>query len=132
MQETKDLTFQREKLDDYFVHLKWTKPLLKELVDRRIQQLFRKQYTQDTITFDDIFKAKVGNMEPFDYLLERTLMRPGDVIAFVNECLNEAQGNYEVTATVIKKAEAQFSTKARIHRARMAERLPFNQAPRDF
>jgi hypothetical protein len=113
VQETKDLTFQREKLDDYFVHLKWTKPLLKELVDRRIQQLFRKQYTQVCITFDDIFRAKVGNMEPFDYLLERTLMRPRDVIAFVNECLNEAQGNYEVTATVIKKAEAQFSTKRR-------------------
>lgn len=113
VQETKDLTFQREKLDDYFVHLKWTKLLLKELVDRRIERLFRKQYTQDAITFDTIFRARVGNMEPFDYLLERTLMRPRDIIAFVNECLSEAQGNYEVTATMIKKAEAQFSTKRR-------------------
>jgi hypothetical protein len=113
VQETKDLTFQREKLDDYFVHLKWTKLLLKELVDRRIERLFRKQYTQDAIAFDTIFRARVGNMEPFDYLLERTLMRPRDIIAFVNECLSEAQGNYEVTATMIKKAEAQFSTKRR-------------------
>jgi hypothetical protein len=113
VQETKDLTFQREKLDDYFVHLKWNKPLLKELVDRRVQQLFRKQYTQAPITFDDVFKSRVGNLDPFDYMVERTLMRPRDVIAFVNECLNEAQGNYEVTATVIKRAEAQFSTKRR-------------------
>jgi hypothetical protein len=113
VQETKDLTFQREKLDDYFVHLKWTKLLLKELVDRRIERLFRKQYTHDAITFDTIFRARVGNMEPFDYLLEHTLMRPRDIIAFVNECLSEAQGSYEITATMIKKAEAQFSTKRR-------------------
>jgi hypothetical protein len=113
VQETKDLTFQREKLDDYFVHLKWTKNLLKDVVDRRIQQLFRKQYTQAPITFDDVFRNKVGGMEPFDYIIERTLMRPRDVIAFVNECLNEAQGDYEVTATVIKRAESQFSTKRR-------------------
>jgi hypothetical protein len=42
VQETKDLTFQREKLEDYFVQLKWNKTLLKDLVDRRIKQLFRK------------------------------------------------------------------------------------------
>ena len=34
IQETKDLTFQREKLDDYFIHIKWTKPLLKQLIDQ--------------------------------------------------------------------------------------------------
>jgi hypothetical protein len=113
VQETKDLTFQREKLDDYFVHLKWSEGLLKDVVDRRIRQLFRKQYTQAPITFDDVFKSKVGGMEPFEYIVERTLLRPRDAIAFVNECLNEAQGNYEVTATVIKKAESQFSIKRR-------------------
>jgi hypothetical protein len=54
---------------------------------------------------------KVGNADPFDYIVDRTLMRPRDVIAFVNECLSEAQGNYEVTATVVKRAEILFSTK---------------------
>jgi hypothetical protein len=44
-------------------------------------------------------------------MIDRTLMRPRDIIAFVNECLNEAQGGYEVTATVIKRAEVLFSTK---------------------
>ena len=46
-------------------------------------------------------------------MIDRTLMRPRDMIAFVNECLNEAQGNYVVTATTIKRAEIQFSTKRR-------------------
>jgi hypothetical protein len=111
VQETKDLTFQREKLDDYFVHIKWTKPLLRQVIDSRIQSLFRKQYTQSPIGFDEIFPNNVGNADPFDYMVDRTLMRPRDMIAFVNECLNEAQGNYEVTATVIKRAEIHFSTK---------------------
>jgi hypothetical protein len=111
VQETRDLTFQREKLDDYFVHIKWTKPLLRQLIDSRIQSLFRKQYTQAPIGFDDVFTNRVGNVDPFDYMVDRTLMRPRDMIAFVNECLNEAQGNYEVTATTIKRAETLFSTK---------------------
>ncbi len=109
VQETKDLTFQREKLDDYFIHIKWTKPLLKQLVDERIQALFRKQYTQGVIHFEDVFPYNVGNVDPFEYIVERTLRRPRDVIAFVNECLDAAQGTYEVTGTAIKKAEVEFS-----------------------
>jgi hypothetical protein len=109
IQETRDLSFQREKLDDYFVHIKWTKPLLKQLVEARIQKLFRKQYTQATIYFADVFPYNVGNAAPFDYMVERTLMRPRDIIAFVNECLNAAQGTYQVTGAAIRKAEIEFS-----------------------
>ncbi|QHO78946.1 DNA repair ATPase [Bradyrhizobium sp. CCBAU 051011] len=111
VQETRDLTFQREKLEDYFIQLKWSKPLLKQLIDLRITKLFKKQYTGDDIVFDDIFKNRVSASLPFDYMVERTLMRPRDIIAFVNECLNEAQGNYEVSAQTIKKAEATYSSK---------------------
>ncbi len=109
IQETRDISFQREKLDDYFIHLKWNKLLLRELVDTRIQKLFKKQYTQGTIHFDDVFPYNVGNAAPFDYLIERTLMRPRDIIAFVNECLKTAEGTYEVTGQTIRKAEIEFS-----------------------
>jgi hypothetical protein len=109
VQETRDLTFQREKLDDYFVHIKWTKVLLRQLVNSRIQSLFRGQYAARAIEFEDVFPFNVGNVDPFEYILERTLMRPRDVIAFVNECLEVAQGNYEVTGTMIKRAEINFS-----------------------
>ena len=113
VQETKDLTFQREKLDDYFVHIKWTKPLLRTLVEKRIQALLRKQYTQGDISFSDVFPFNVGTVDPFDYIVDRTLMRPRDVIAFVNECLDAAQGTYQVTATMIRNAETRFSIKRR-------------------
>jgi hypothetical protein len=46
VQETRDLTFQWEKLEDYFVQLKWSKALLKQLIDLRITRLFKKQYIQ--------------------------------------------------------------------------------------
>jgi hypothetical protein len=114
VQETKDLTFQREKLDDYFVHIKWTKPLLRQLVDTRIQQLFRSQYSGAVITFAHVFSNNVGIVDPFDYIVDRTLLRPRDIIAFVNECLNEAQGNFDVTGTVIKRAEQIFSAKRKV------------------
>ena len=109
VQETRDLTFQREKLDDYFVHIRWTKLLLKKLVNLRIQSLFRQQYAQGIIEFQDVFPFNVGSIDPFEYIIDRTLMRPRDVIAFVNECIEAAQGTYEVTSTVIKKAEINFS-----------------------
>jgi hypothetical protein len=75
VQETKDLTFQREKLDDDFVHIKWTKPLLRQLVDTRIQQLFRSQYSGGVITFAHVFSNNVGIIDPFDYIVDRTLLR---------------------------------------------------------
>ncbi|HLX14183.1 MAG TPA: hypothetical protein VKS24_03125 [Bradyrhizobium sp.] len=93
VQETRDLTFQREKLDDYFVHIKWTKVLLRQLIELRIQGLFRKQYTQGSIGFDHVFPYNVGNLPPFDYMIDRTLMRARE------------------TAKVIKRAEVLFSTK---------------------
>jgi hypothetical protein len=109
VQETRDITFQREKFEGYFVHLKWNRSDLKALVDKRIVFLFRRQYTQADIYFEDIFTQKVGNQEAFEYIIERTLMRPRDAIAFVNECLEMAQGHYEVTATMIRKAELEYS-----------------------
>jgi hypothetical protein len=114
VQETKDLTFQREKLDDYFVHIKWTKSLLRSVIENRIQSLFRKQYSGGTISFDDVFTTnRVSGSLPFDYMIERTLLRPRDIISFVNECLAAARGRYDVTAAIIKQAETEFSTKRR-------------------
>jgi hypothetical protein len=110
VQETGDLTFQREKFEDYFIRLKWSKRELKDLVQRRIGLLFRKQYASSaSVTFEDVFPYKVGNTDPFDYIVERTLMRPRDVITFVNECLNRAEGLNEVTAKGIRDAEGEYS-----------------------
>lgn len=110
IQETGDLTFQREKFEDYFVRLSWTKKQLRELIDRRVGLLFRRQYSAcSDVKFEHVFPHKIANIDPFDYILERTLMRPRDVITFVNACLEQAAGRHEVTAKAIREAEGNFS-----------------------
>jgi len=95
--------FQREKYDDYFLRLKWDRTQLKNLVDTRLNYLFRRKYSSDNIFFYDIFDRKVGNKDSFDYLIERTLMRPRDIISFVNLCLTASEGKNKVSQTIIKK-----------------------------
>ena len=113
VQETHDTTFQREKFEDYFVKLKWSKNDLRQLVEKRINFMFTRQYTGAKIGFDDLFTSKIGGKEPFDYILERTLMRPRDIIAFVNECIAASDGQYEISATHLRRAEAEFARKRR-------------------
>lgn len=108
-QEPAHVTFQKEKFEDYFINLKWNKHELKELVNRRVEHLFKRQYTDGKISFEDVFPNKVGKDEAFDYLIDRTLLRPRDIIAFVNQCLAVAEGHYHVTANMIHKAEAEYS-----------------------
>lgn len=109
VQETRDVGFQREKYDDYFLRMQWTGTQLNELIRKRINSLYKRKYTSENVTFHDIFRSKIANKDPLDYILERTLYRPRDMISFVNECLKKAQGNTEVNSKTIRDAEAEYS-----------------------
>ena len=111
VQETADIAFQREKFEDNAVRLDWSKSDLKALVETRVAALFRRKYTGKTVTFGNIFPSKVGSQDTFDWMLERTLMRPRDLIAFVNACFDEADGQPQVTVSAIRKAEGEYSRK---------------------
>lgn len=107
--ENRDLGFQREKYDDYFLRLMWKKEQLKELVQKRINFLYRRKYTSENVHFEDVFKSKIKGKLPFDYMLERTLYRPRDIISFVNLCLTQAQEQTEVYPRNIEQAEDEYS-----------------------
>lgn len=109
IQESKDLGFQREKYDDYFLKIIWRKEQIKQLVEKRINFLYRRKYTSENVHFSDVFSSKVGQRDPFDYMIERTLYRPRDIIAFVNLCFAQAQGKNQVTAKDIRAAEGEYS-----------------------
>ena len=113
MQETSDVTFQREKFDDYSLQLRWNKVDLFSMVEMRINQLFKRKYSGGSIGFHDIFPVKVGAIDTFDWLLDRTLMRPRDIISFVNECINAAEGLTDISVTIIRKAEVIYAQKRR-------------------
>lgn len=111
IQENRDAGFQREKYNDYIIDIKWNESQLKELVNRRIGKLYRWKYTSDNVTFEHIFDGKMHQKkEAFSYLLERTLVRPRDIVAFVNECFSAAEGSTSVSTKHILSAEGKYSS----------------------
>ncbi|HEY8578023.1 MAG TPA: hypothetical protein VIL88_16975 [Devosia sp.] len=113
IQETSDSGFQADKYEDYFARIKWNEKQLFEIANKRIGLLFRRQYTNANVHFSDIFSHNVGQVDPFQYIVRRTLNRPRDVIAFVNYCLEQAVDSRQVTAQNIRDAEGFYSSKQR-------------------
>lgn len=109
IQESNHAGFQREKYDDYFLRIRWNKDQLRTLVDKRINYLFRKKYTSENVFFYDIFDNKVGAKDTFDYMIERSLLRPRDIISYINICLSLAQGENKVSQKVVRQAESEYS-----------------------
>lgn len=113
VQETSDIAFQREKFEDYRIEMRWSKTDLRDLIEKRLNKLFRRQYTMSAIGFNDVFPSRVGQRETFEWMLERTLLRPRDVISFVNECIDLSDGQSKITVNVLRKAEIEYSRKRR-------------------
>ncbi|KKB08565.1 hypothetical protein VE25_18060 [Devosia geojensis] len=100
---------QRDKYDDHIVNLYWEKRDLFELLNKRIDQLYKRKYTKNDVHFGDVFENRVSQKDPFEYMIERSLLRPRDVISFTNLALASAQGKTEVAAKDVKEAEAGYS-----------------------
>lgn len=116
-ERTKSEGFQREKYEDYEILMEWTKPALLTLVERRISQLYKRQYTKGEVGFYDLFSDRVGPREPtFEYLVDRTQYRPRDLITFVNEILRGMKDKIidhtqKISAQTIRQAEVNYSRK---------------------
>lgn len=109
IQEGAHAGFQREKYDDYFLRIRWTKDQLWSVVEKRINFLFRRKYSSENIFFYDIFEKKVGAKDSFDYMIDRTLLRPRDIISYINICLSLSQGQDHVSVKTIRQAESEYS-----------------------
>ena len=104
--------FQEEKLSSYIYKLNWTDKELKEIVDKRINFLFKHQYSNNMdITFEDIFPSTVNNRnrDPWQYLITRTFWRPRDILQFINYCLEQAVDKSRIEWGSIHKAEKEYS-----------------------
>ncbi len=109
--QTRDAGFQQEKYEAYLLSLKWTEEELMQLVELRINEIFKRQYTRENVKFLDIFPSPRNNEKAFDYIAERTLLRPRDVLQFINECFIIASGRDRVSWTSIHTAETVYSSK---------------------
>lgn len=104
---------QPEKYDGICVHVKWKAEDLREMLDRRISFMYKRQYTRDHVKFSDLFPEKVRGASAFDYIVDRTLLRPRDLLAFVNLILDKAAGTTHVTPRQIQEVESEYSRKRR-------------------
>lgn len=108
-ESTRDEGFQEEKYKGNILNVEWLPGELKELIDRRLKQSIRKQYTSSALGFDEVFPDRVNQSETLAYVVQRTLNRPRDIIAFVNECIGQSVGSDRVTVASIRKAEEPYS-----------------------
>lgn len=110
-ERTRSSGFQEEKFEANANVVSWDTPTLRALIEKRINSLYKSKYTQSNVDFEDLFVATISDQDTFSYLIDRSLKRPRDIIAFVNECLSESVQRSYVSAAAIRKAETSYSAK---------------------
>jgi hypothetical protein len=111
LHSTTDPGFQEEKYEALYLFLKWNKNQLRALLEKRVNHLIRRRYTTQPVRLDEILPNQIDEQPTFDYLCDRTFMRPRDLIVFFNECVSLAEGRPKLTAAIIKEAEEEYSRK---------------------
>ncbi len=92
-----------------YLHVRWTHVQLRQLIDKRVQALLREQFTNRVVGTADVFPNKVNGSDAFEYMCDRSLGRPRDIILFVNGCLDLVEGKASIPASIIKEAESEYS-----------------------
>jgi hypothetical protein len=104
--------FQEEKYEAYLMRLSWSFDDLSNLLQRRVGEVYKRQYTSENVKFEDVFPSQEGNgTSSIQYIIDRTLGRPRDAIQFANECFSIAADRPRISWSAIRSAEAQYSTK---------------------
>lgn len=111
LHSTTDPGFQEEKYEALYLYLRWNKQQLTSLLEKRVNHLIRRRYTSKPVNLQDILPNQVDEQSAIDYLCDRTLMRPRDLIMFFNDCVVLAEGRPKLTAAIIKQAEEEYSRK---------------------
>ncbi|MBK8189996.1 MAG: hypothetical protein IPK79_06050 [Vampirovibrionales bacterium] len=103
---------QVEKDDAFIIKLNWSALRLTDMLDTRINRLFERQYSRrQSVKFNDIFNVSIEGKSAHTYILERSMMRPRDVIDFVNNCIIEADSSSKIEAKHIIAAEENFRSR---------------------
>jgi hypothetical protein len=100
----------RDKFHGDEMHIDWTPDRLLELVRARASVSIGREVTRDEL-WGRIFEKSVGQSASEKYLVERTLMRPRELIQFCNACRDTAEknGNAAIGSSDILEATAQYS-----------------------
>jgi hypothetical protein len=106
---TRDVGFQEEKLESLLLPLDWTDRQLADVLDSRIDYMVRPRYTKSGVTHKNLLPPSVDGQPTLQYILDRTLMRPRDVILFFNQCISQAVDRPIITVDMLRQAEGEYS-----------------------
>lgn len=107
---TRDPGFQEEKYRSLYLNLRWTTSQLLQVLDARVNYLVRQTYTKKPVGYADIFPKKLDKKhDTASYLIDRTLMRPRDLIEFVNNIVERAAGKAMLTKEMVFEGEGSYS-----------------------
>ena len=106
---TRSADYQEEKYKSLYLNLTWKEDELEDLINKRVGQLVREQYTKRIVTLKDLLPPLVGKTDAVKYILERTMLRPRDAIMFFNECIKLAEAKPKITQAMVFQAEAIYS-----------------------
>jgi hypothetical protein len=106
---TRDRGDQEEKYKSLYLRLSWNSSDLETILDNRVNQLIKDQYTKSPIKVRDLLPDKISKQYPIRYMVDRTLNMPRDIIMLFNECLRAAEGQAIITERSLSKAEGVYS-----------------------
>jgi hypothetical protein len=104
---------QREKWRDVQLPVRWSDNQLVEFVNKRLEAVARGQFTKAPPELKDFLPhgRSKKRTDAAQYVLDRTLRRPRDVLDFLNTCI-QLQGALETLPwSTIRKAEVEYSVR---------------------
>lgn len=109
---TRDAGFQQEKFESIFLPLNWSTPELVEFIEKRLRHLIDKRTGRAAgarIDVHSLLPKAVDDMRAAEYVVSRTLMRPRDVIQFLNACIEQSVNQPHVTLDMLRQGEGVYS-----------------------
>ena len=111
---TRDAGFQEEKYRTSSLDITWSRNQLVDVLDSRIRVLVREQYTTAEVAHGDLLpmtapSARKKGQKTIDWMIERTLTRPRDIIHFFNVCIKCADGKPVISRRALSEAEGAYS-----------------------
>jgi hypothetical protein len=101
---------QEEKVRGMALHIRWTENDLRALMEHRMLAAFKFHGLALSPSLKGILpnnNRRTG--EPVQYIFSRTMMRPRDVIQYMNRCVREAVGKNKISWESMFAAEKDYS-----------------------
>ncbi|MEV0797003.1 hypothetical protein AB0I34_04910 [Kribbella sp. NPDC050281] len=105
---------QEEKFRALSMRLRWSTADLEAMLDERVRAAAAPRDLEFTTVRHLLPATNRARGDPLTFILRRTLMRPRDAIAYLNECLEGTVDNPRITWERIRAAESPYSHDRRL------------------